>query len=104
MRSGRLRHQVKIQVPVHPDAWSSDESWVDYATVWASIEPLRGTEFFAARQTNAEVSGKVVMRYLAGVKPDMRILHGSRTFEIVSVVDVEERHRELQIMVNERVV
>ena len=104
MRAGRLRHRVKIQAPFKDNAPGSGEiTWNDYATVWASIEPLRGREFFEALQVNAEVTGKVIMRYLAGVSPDMRILHGNRVFEILSIIDVEERHRELQLMVTERV-
>ena len=104
MRTGRLRHRVKLQAPYKDNTpGAGDITWQDYATVWMAIEPLRGTEFVAAQQMNAEVTGKGVMRYIPGVTPDMRILDGARIFEILAIVDVEERHRELQLMLKERV-
>ena len=104
MRAGRLRYQVKIQSPQKDTSPGGGEvTWSDFATVWAAIEPLRGSEFFLSQQVNAEVTGKIVMRYLEGVKPDMRILYGSRVFEIDSILDIAERHRELRLLVKERV-
>ena len=104
MRAGRLRHQMKIQAPVKDNTPGSGEiTWADYATVWAQVEPLRGQEFFAAQQVNSEVTARIVIRYLAGVKPDMRIVSGSRVFEIDTILDADELHRELRILVKERV-
>ena len=104
MRAGRLRHQVRIQTPTKDTSpGAGDITWSDYATVWAAVEPLRGNEFFTAQQVNAEVTGRVVIRYLSGITPEVRVLFGTRTFEILSVIDVDERHEELQLMVKERV-
>jgi len=101
MRSGRLRHRVTIQQPVPDRSIGGEDSWHDYATVWAAIEPLRGREYLAAQQEGAEVTGRITMRYIAGVKQTMRIKHGSRIYEIVSPINPEERNAELQLMVKE---
>jgi SPP1 family predicted phage head-tail adaptor len=74
---------------------------VEFATAWASIEPLNGREFFAAQQVNAEVTARIRLRYLPGVTRQMQVKFGSRTFAIESVINVEERNRELQLMVKE---
>jgi len=52
---------------------------------------------------NAEVTGKISIRYLAGITPKMRVKHGNRIFDIVSMINPEERNRELQLMVKERI-
>ncbi len=33
-----------------------------------------------------------------GFRPDMRVRHGGRVFDIIAVMDVEERHREIKLM------
>jgi len=103
MRTGRLRHPVVIQRLTEGTLWGEEDSWEDYAAVWASVEPLKGAEYYAAQQVNAEVTGKVVMRYLSGVVPKMRVVFGTRTFEILSVINPDERNRELQLLVKEPV-
>jgi len=102
MRAGSLRHRVTIQQPVVDTAWGGATTWEEFAKVWAAIEPLRGRELIAAQQVQSETTAKITIRYLAGITPDMRILHGSRIFELTSPpIDPEERHRELQLMVKE---
>jgi head-tail adaptor len=44
------------------------------------------------------------MRYYAGLRPDWRLTFGSRTFEIVSVINPSERRKELELMLKELVV
>jgi len=106
MRAGTMRHKVVIQqnVPTEKDSYGAEvDNWTDYATVWASIEPARGREFWESQQVNAEVTGKIRIRYLGGITPKMRVKHGNRIFDIVSVINPEERNRELQLMVKERI-
>ena len=101
MRAGRLRHRVTIQQLVPDPSIGGTDIWHDYATVWAAIEPLRGREYLAAQQEGAEATGRITFRYISGVKPTMRIQHGDRIYEIISPIDPEERHAELQLMVKE---
>ena len=105
MRAGRLRHRVTIQDYTESQNTFGEvtKNWTDYATVWAAVEPVKGREFWESQQINAEITTKVTLRYLAGVKPKMRILHDTRIFEIDSVINVDERNRELQLLVKEMV-
>jgi SPP1 family predicted phage head-tail adaptor len=105
MRAGRLRHRIKIQEYTESQNTYGEvtKNWTDYATVWATFEPIKGKEFWESQQINAEITTKVTMRYLAGVKSKMRILLGTRIFEIDSVINPEERNRELQLLVKEMV-
>lgn len=103
MRAGRLRHRVVIQERAGTqDAYGQEEdSWTTVDTVWAAVEPLRGREFLEAQREGAEVTTRIVMRHQDGVVPAMRISWGSRMFDVLSIISVEERGRELQLMCRE---
>ena len=103
MQSGRLRHRVIIQIPARTknafDEWT--ESWQTWATVWASIEPLRGKRYFDAKQANSEVEGIIRIRYRDGILPTMRVMYGSRIFRIISIIHPKEQRQELNIFYKE---
>ncbi len=105
IRAGELRHKVTIQnYTTSPNAVSEPvKTWADYATVWASIEPIRGKEFWDSQQVNAEITGKIKLRYLSGITSKMRVKYETRIFEILSVINPGEKNRELQLMVKESV-
>ncbi|MBO8183770.1 MAG: phage head closure protein, partial [Archaeoglobus sp.] len=48
MRAGELRHRITIQQmqDTQNEYGEPTKEWVDAATVWASIEGLRGREYF----------------------------------------------------------
>lgn len=118
MRAGRLRHKVTIQeVTETPDAYGEpSESWTTYAERWASIEPLAGREYFAAKQEHSEVDTRIRLRWdraLVAVTPKHRVLYtyplldGSpettqtRIFDIEAVLNMQERNREIVLMCRE---
>lgn len=110
MRAGALRHQVTIQQPVETqNAYGEPKvRWQDVATgVWAGIEPIRGREFFAAKQINAEIEARVTLRHRTGMTEKMKIIHGAGCvcnaastdeYLIDTIINVGERNRELQLM------
>ncbi|WP_339273628.1 phage head closure protein [Paenibacillus sp. FSL W8-0426] len=70
--------------PVNPG-----NEWEDVMTLYASREPLRGREFFAAAAANAELTLRYKIRYRDGITPDMRFidLNNGRTCNITAVLD-----------------
>jgi len=102
MRAGARRHRLTIQRPVPGAVWGADATWATHAQVWGSLEPLRGSELLSAQQMQSEVTGKSTIPYVPGVTPAMRFLCGSRIYQILSVIDPEERHCELQLMWKEQ--
>lgn len=98
--SGNLRHRLTIQqVAETRDAHGGIIStWGTYATVWGSVEPLRGRELVAAQEKQARYDVRIRIRYLRGVTAKMRVLFGSRVLEIVSVINEEERNVNMQLM------
>lgn len=106
---GKMRHRVTFQsftgaVDSFGDPLQGDDSqWENVATLWAAIDPVSGKEFYAAQQSQSEVSHKVRCRFRSGLTTAMRIKYGSRLFKILSVIDWEERHESLLIMCKELV-
>ena len=43
----------------------------------------------------------MVTRYFNGIESNMKILYGAKVFDIVSVLDINESHRELKIVCSE---
>lgn len=103
MNPGILRHRITIQElrEGQDEAGQPVQEWQDVATVWGAVEPLRGREYFAAAQVQAEVTTRIRIRYSKGIKPDMRVLYDGRLYNINAVIDPEERHMELQLMCRE---
>ncbi len=106
LNAGRMRHRVTIKQKSVTRSDSGEEVviWETVGTYWASVEPIRGREFVEMHQAQAEISHRIRMRYNSAITPANRAYFGSRVFEIVSVIHVEERGRETQLMCSERVV
>ena len=105
MNAGQLRHRCWIKAPTHTGDGMGGvtTTWGTTCVCWGSLEPLKGREWFESSMVNSEISARFRMRYYPGVLPTMQLHFGSRTFEIVGVIDVGERHREYELMVKELV-
>ena len=108
--AGRMRHHLIAEAfNGRRDATGEprkdlDENWTAVFSFWASVNPISGREFInGANQEDAEVTHRIRCRYREGLQTDMRLRWGKRTFEILAVLDQEERHEELLIMAREYV-
>jgi SPP1 family predicted phage head-tail adaptor len=102
---GDLRHRITFQKPDKvPDGYKGHTvKWLDVVTVWASVEPLSGREYFYAHQIKNEVSHRVRVRYREDVTAEMRIkISEDRALAIESIIDLEERHQFLEILCREK--
>lgn len=101
-----MRNKITIQhFTTSQDTYGQQiETWATFATVWASIEPLVGKEYFAAQQMQSENTVKIRLHYMSGIKPTMRVIYGSRTLTIDSVINYKEQNREILLMCKEDVV
>lgn len=128
IRIADLRHLITVQY-LDPEAGEDEygapiSAWVNLGRLWSMVEPLTGREYFAAQQLQAEITHRITTRYhpgwhtayafitpaqlvpasdQMGVSPQCRITLGSRAFDILSVVDLEERHRWLELRCREKV-
>lgn len=101
MQSGKLRHKVRIEVPVQTKSKSGavTTDWQLYRLVWASIEQLKGYEKAGMAAIYPAADCKIYMRYIAGVLPTMRIVYNDKIYSILAPPNnIEERNRELEIV------
>lgn len=84
IRTGLLRRRITIEqnTPVKDAAGGLTDNWTAFATIWASKADLRGREFQAAQQVNAEITTEWIIRWLDGLKRDMRISYRGEVFNI----------------------
>lgn len=102
---GALRERISLQSKVitQDSTGAPVETWSEIAALWAAKEPLSGREFFDAQGVFEENIVRFRIRYREGMDPAMRIAHGGRTYNIKSIIDPEERHRELELLCAEGV-
>lgn len=107
--AGLMRDRITVQqynkaVDAHGDVRDDlDENWESVCTVYAQISPISGREFYAAEQSRSEVSHKIRCRWFPGLKTEQRLVYRGRIFEIVSVIDWNNRHESYLILVKELV-
>jgi SPP1 family predicted phage head-tail adaptor len=103
MRAGELRNLITIQKPARAQdsSGSTAETWNTLCTVWASIRPLKGREYYAANQAQMEVTHEITIRYMRNVSAENRIVFGNRTFEVKAVMNVNEENRWLSMVCEE---
>ena len=97
---GSRRHRVEVQRPVEVrDAQGGTTiNWETLFAAWASIEPLRGKEFWIAQQTENQVTHRVTMRWSRDVTTKMRLLFHGRIFNIGTLMNVDEQGEQMELM------
>lgn len=110
MNPGSLNKRIKIlkfnEVPDgaggYLDNWQTGEGWLELATVWASVNPLRGRELFQAQQAQSEISHKVIIRHREGIDSSQIIVLNNRRLDISYVINPGEKNQYLELMCVER--
>lgn len=99
----RLRNKVTIQTPTETvDSYGDvTTTWATFAITWASIVPLNGTEFYQARQADSFVNVRIRIRHIDNITTKMRVLWGSRVYDIDSIINPMERDKEIILMCRE---
>jgi SPP1 family predicted phage head-tail adaptor len=107
---GSMRHRVDVQdnQPVRSAGGAPVDNWVTWAaSINVKIEPGRSREFFAAKQTQAEITHEVTMRWLPGLKSRMRLKYisadGTRYLYFGSIVNVDEAGQWVKMICREAV-
>lgn len=79
-RRSRIEDEAGYPIP-------GAKEWEDVITLWASREPLRGREFFAAAAVQQENTVRFRIRYREGITADMRVVCAGRIYYIYAVLD-----------------
>lgn len=92
LSSGRLRHAVQLQQQSETKGAAGGVviSWSTVATVRAAVEPSSGAEFIQADQKSSITYANIYIRHgseWATINTSWRVKFGTRTFNILSVVN-----------------
>lgn len=107
IEAGGLRHRPVLQTrSPQPDGGGGElgDPWaapVTVATLWGRIEPLGGAERLQAMKLESRVTHRISIRYRLGIIADMRLVQGTRIFNIRAVIDTGERRRVLELLCEE---
>lgn len=106
MSIGERRHRVTFQqaTRTNDDFGEPDTTWATLCTSWALVQPIRGSERFAANEIQADITTRIVTRNrseLSALAPDDRATWNGRTFDIRSVIHRDHRRHEMEILCTE---
>jgi SPP1 family predicted phage head-tail adaptor len=101
IQAGPMRQRLAFQAPLETsDGQGKTVTWpTTLATVWGSVEPIQGIERQMAARLVATSTHRWSIRYssvMAVVTPKYRFTCKGRTFQILAVLNTEERNRELR--------
>lgn len=98
--AGRLDQRITLQLraPGVGTLGQAQNSWTPVADVWAAAEPLRGREYFAAGQTQSEVTVRFTIRWRANVTAAMRVVWRGQAYDIASVIEPGGHKQMLELM------
>ena len=104
--SGRYRNRFELQTRTETlDAYGDATlSYTLLMYAWGSLNATSATERNAVIGTEAESSHRIVLPYsdaASALTAADRIVLGTRTFDVVSIVDPDGRRRTLELTVRE---
>lgn len=93
MNAGSLNTRVTIQqnTPAQDDIGQPIASWATLATVWANVRHVSGMESIQGDADASSLKASVRIRLRRDVTNAMRVVIGSKTYEIRAVLPDEER-------------
>lgn len=97
MTASDLGTRITIQQrdPAQTSRGQQVRTWSDVCTVWSRVRQANGREVLAGQSINVAVSAVIEIRWREGVMAAMRVMEGSRIYNVEAVVD-KGRHLELQ--------
>jgi SPP1 family predicted phage head-tail adaptor len=102
--AGELRHLVSVEEKgvTRGSMGEVVEAWVEVDAIRCKIWAKSGKEAEETRKETGRVPVKFYARYTPGITTGHRLTFGSRIFDIITVVNVGELNRELEITAEER--
>jgi SPP1 family predicted phage head-tail adaptor len=96
---GKLRERVTVQIASGTTNALGETvlAWADSSAVWASVEGVSSREALAAGQQDTTITHRVRLRYLPGLTQRDRFSWRSRTLNIVSLLEYNNRAEHVAI-------
>jgi SPP1 family predicted phage head-tail adaptor len=111
IKAGDLRRRITFQQMVESKNSVGEviQTPEDYLTTYAKIEPVKplmakgGQEYLDDQKVRPEITYAVTTRYRPDISTDMFVKYGDRIFQIVGILNLEERDRLMNVICVEKV-
>ncbi|MGB4191003.1 MAG: phage head closure protein [Rickettsiales bacterium] len=100
--AGKLRHYIKIQKPIIDN--NEKEIWQDFLELHSSVEAMHSksaNQAFIAMQLMDSSFYQFRIRFIKGLKNNMRIIYNDRYFYIKRIINHNEANIVLTIIAQE---
>lgn len=102
MRAGRLKNRISIISPRTTARSTDGAPIVTYTTIlntWADVRPIAGREMFRGDYRWADADTEFTIRYSTeGIEAKQFIVFNGSTYNILSVIDSSNAHREMVLI------
>jgi SPP1 family predicted phage head-tail adaptor len=104
--AGKYNTRVKIEKPTDSVGTIGDAqlTWTKFCDRWAAVDSTNGREYQQAMTIIADLAAIVRMRYdsqTAEITPRMRLVKGSRVWNIASATNQREENKEIVLYCTE---
>lgn len=97
INAGELDRRVTLLRPVTNAAGDEIESWEVVGQTNAAINPNAGLEPTGAGRTVSISMVPIIIRYRPDIDARWRVQDGTQTFEVLTKLDILQRHVKLQL-------
>lgn len=106
IRPGDLREVISIQErsETSDNMGGFTETWANVSgmgSVRAAIWPISANELLRSEQQQFNISHRIRIWYRDGINSNMKIIHGTRTFNIKSIINLKEQNRIIEMLCEE---
>lgn len=101
--ASRLRQRIIVEQAVETadGAGGVQVVWEEFTTMWAEILPAKSREELFAGQLAKSATHKITVRHNPEITTKMRVNFDGRLFNIISILNVQERGEMLEILAEE---
>jgi SPP1 family predicted phage head-tail adaptor len=109
--SGRFNKKIIVFGPVftQDEIGNDKETFEEICRLWSMVKTTRGSEYFAAAQTNSENTVRFVVRYSAFLqdifdtdKTKLEILYKSVRYDVQSIINDDEMNQTFTIIADSK--
>lgn len=90
--------RIEQPVKVRTATGGTTITWELFKSMWAGIETLRSFEKQSADAVWPGADSRISIWYIAGLLPTMRVNYKGKIYSILGINDIEERHRDVELM------
>lgn len=105
MNIGKLNKRITLLRlgDVEDSLGQSTKDLVEIATVWGSLYPVRGAEFYEVQKIQSKITHKCYIRYREEIDSNCFLRCQGITYSIESATDVDLDHKMIEIMCSEHI-